>query len=100
VQVTETDAQVSPLTAVITYRNLSNHVSADTTSVVSATTVVAARENYTDEFRRQAVELYESSPGATVKGIAADLGVKRTTLRLGLDRLGIGTAPTAPEAQR
>ena len=50
-----------------------------------------ARKNYSDEFRRQAVELYESSPGATVKGIAADLGVERTTLRLWLDRLGTGT---------
>lgn len=50
-----------------------------------------AKAHYSDEFRRQAVELYESSPGATVKGIAADLGVERTTLRLWLDRLGTGT---------
>lgn len=50
-----------------------------------------ARKNYSDEFRRQAVELYESTPGATVKGIAADLGIERTTLRLWLDRLGTGT---------
>jgi len=55
-----------------------------------------ARKNYSDEFRRQAVELYESTPGATVKGIAADLGIERTTLRLWLDRLGIGTR-TAPD---
>jgi transposase len=50
-----------------------------------------ARKNYSDEFRRQAVELYESTPGATVKGIAADLGIERTTLRLWIDRLGSGT---------
>jgi len=27
-----------------------------------------ARKNYSDEFRRQAVDLYESSPGATLRG--------------------------------
>ncbi len=57
-----------------------------------------ARKNYSDEFRRQAVELYESTPGATVKGIAADLGIERTTLRLWLDRLGTGTRTTADGA--
>lgn len=40
-----------------------------------------ARKNYSDEFRRQAVELYESTPGATVRGIAEDLGIERGTLR-------------------
>ena len=39
-----------------------------------------ARKNYTDEFRRQAVDLYESAPGATLKGIAGDLGISRGTL--------------------
>ena len=34
-----------------------------------------ARKNYTDEFRRRAVDLYESTPDATLKGIAADLGI-------------------------
>ncbi len=52
-----------------------------------------ARKNYSDEFRRQAVDLYESTPGTTVRGIAADLGVERTTLALWLDNLGTGTAP-------
>ena len=56
-----------------------------------------ARKNYSDEFRRQAVELYESTPGATVSGIAEDLGIERNTLRLWLDRLGSGTK-TAPDA--
>ena len=54
-----------------------------------------ARKNYSDEFRRQAVELYESTPGATVKGIAADLGVERATLRWWLDKLGTGTRTDA-----
>ncbi len=40
-----------------------------------------ARKNYSDEFRRQAVDLHESTPGATVRSIAADLGIERRTLR-------------------
>jgi transposase len=40
-----------------------------------------ARKNYTDEFRRQAVDLYRSTPGATLRGIAADLGISRHTLQ-------------------
>jgi transposase len=40
-----------------------------------------ARKNYSDEFRRQAVDLYESTPGATVRGVADDLGIERGTLR-------------------
>ncbi len=39
-----------------------------------------ARKNYSEEFRRQAVDLYESTPGATLRGIAADLGIVRGTL--------------------
>ena len=40
-----------------------------------------ARKHYSDEFRRQAVDLYESTPAATVRGIAEDLGIERGTLR-------------------
>ena len=40
-----------------------------------------ARKTYSEEFRRQAVELYESTPGATYRGIAADLGITRNTLK-------------------
>ena len=40
-----------------------------------------ARKNYTEEFRRQAVDLYRSTPGATLRGIAADLGISRHTLQ-------------------
>ena len=49
-----------------------------------------ARKNYSEEFRRQAVDLYESTPGATLKGIAADLGVVRGTLRHWVDQYGTG----------
>src|SRR5215212_10234978 len=39
-----------------------------------------ARKTYSEEFRRQAVELYRSTPGATLRGIATDLGITRGTL--------------------
>ena len=39
-----------------------------------------ARKSYTDDFRRQAVDLYESTEGATLSGIAGDLGIARGTL--------------------
>ena len=41
-------------------------------------------------FRRQAVDLYESTPGATVRGIAEDLGIVRGTLRHWLEAYGTG----------
>jgi transposase len=47
-----------------------------------------ARKNYSEEFRRQAVDLYETTPGATLRGIAADLGVVRGTLRHWVDLYG------------
>ncbi|WP_155739926.1 transposase, partial [Rhodococcus rhodochrous] len=50
-----------------------------------------SRKNYSEEFRRQAVELYESTPGATIRGIAADLGVVRGTLTGWIDQYGTGT---------
>ena len=54
-----------------------------------------ARKNYSDEFRRQAVDLYESTPGATVRGIAEDLGIERGTLRHWLDQYGTGRKTAA-----
>ena len=54
-----------------------------------------ARKNYSDEFRRQAVDLYESTPGATVRNIADDLGVERGTLRHWLDLFGTGKKTAA-----
>lgn len=50
-----------------------------------------ARKHYTDEFRRQAVDLYESTPGATLRGIAGDLGIARGTLADWVAALGTGT---------
>jgi transposase len=53
-----------------------------------------ARKNYSEQFRRQAVDLYESTPGATLKGIAADLGVERATLKRWVDQYGMGKQTT------
>lgn len=41
-----------------------------------------AMKDYSDEFKADAVALYESTPGAIYKSIAADLGVNRATLSL------------------
>jgi len=54
-----------------------------------------ARKNYSEEFRRQAVDLYESTPGATVRGIADDLGIVRGTLRHWLEAYGTGKKTAA-----
>ena len=54
-----------------------------------------ARKNYSDEFRRQAVDLYESTAGSTVRGIADDLGVERGTLRHWLELYGTGKKTAA-----
>ena len=54
-----------------------------------------ARKNYSEEFRRQAVDLYESTPGATVRGIAEDLGIVRGTLRHWLEVYGTGKKTSA-----
>ena len=54
-----------------------------------------ARKHYSEEFRQQAVDLYESTPGATVRGIAEDLGIVRGTLRQWLDTHGTGKKTAA-----
>lgn len=54
-----------------------------------------ARKNYSEEFRRQAVDLYESTPGAAVRGIAEDLGIGRGTLRHWLEVYGTGKKTAA-----
>jgi transposase len=62
-----------------------------------------ARKNYSEEFRRQAVDLYESTPGASLQSIAADLGVERATLKRWVDLFGTGKKTAAdgtPTARR
>jgi transposase-like protein len=62
-----------------------------------------AMKDYSDEFKADAVALYESTPGATYKNIAADLGVNRATLREWVlrdhERRGITAAAAKPAAQ-
>ena len=48
-----------------------------------------ARKTYSEEFRRDAVELYRTTPGATVVGIAADLGIMDSTLSAWLRAAGV-----------
>ncbi|MGW0087144.1 IS3 family transposase [Streptomyces sp. NPDC003393] len=57
-----------------------------------------AMKDYSDEFKADAVALYESTPGATYKSIAADLGINRATLREWVlrDRGRRGVAAAAP----
>ncbi len=44
--------------------------------------ITMAQKFYSMEFRPQAVDLYETTPGATLKQIAGELGVSRGTLSL------------------
>jgi transposase len=53
-----------------------------------------ARKTYSEQFRRQAVDLYRSTPGATLRGIAADLGISRHTLNVWVRALDAGTTST------
>ena len=52
-----------------------------------------ARKTYSPEFRRQAVELYRSTPGATLRGIAGDLGINRHTLQVWVQELDPDPTP-------
>ncbi len=45
-----------------------------------------AMKDYSDEFKADAVALFESTPGATYKSIAVDLGINRNTLRTWVQR--------------
>ncbi|MGW0998326.1 transposase [Streptomyces sp. NPDC002523] len=67
-----------------------------------ARTPPMAMKDYSDEFKADAVALYESTPGATYKSIAADLGINRATLREWVlrDRARRGVDPAAPRAGR
>jgi len=56
-----------------------------------------ARKTYSEEFRRDAVELYRSSSGATVVGIAGDLGIMSSTLSAWLKAAGVAVrSPRRP----
>jgi transposase len=50
---------------------------------------IVARKTYSEEFRRDAVELYRTTQGATVVGIAGDLGIMDSTLSAWLKAAGV-----------
>ncbi|QFZ19585.1 transposase [Saccharothrix syringae] len=54
-------------------------------------------KHYPPEFRAEAVALYRSRPGATIKSVARDLGVNHETLRNWI-RLDDGQRTGAPAA--
>src|SRR3954447_17496168 len=56
-----------------------------------------ARKTYSEEFRGDAVELYRSTPGATVVGIAADLGIMDSTLSAWLKAAGVPVCAGTPD---
>ncbi|MFJ1958736.1 transposase [Streptomyces microflavus] len=62
-----------------------------------------ALKDYSDELKADAVALYESTPGATYKSIAADLGINRATLREWVlrdrERRGVTAAPARPASR-
>lgn len=45
-------------------------------------------KHFTIEFKQQAVRLYETTPGATISQIAADLGIGKSTLSVWLSKHG------------
>jgi transposase len=60
-----------------------------------------ARKTYSEEFRRDAVELYRSTPGATtVVGIAGDLRIMDTTLSAWLKAAGAPVRSRPPSFRR
>ncbi len=68
---------------------------------VDGSPVQMVMKHYPQEFRAEAVALYRSRPGTTIKSVAQDLGVNHGTLRnwIRLDdaqRTGAPTAASAP----
>ncbi|WLQ44705.1 transposase [Streptomyces laculatispora] len=50
-------------------------------------------KNYPPKFKADAVALYESRPEATIRSVAADLGINPETLRNWVRAAGGGGAP-------
>ncbi|WP_143758376.1 IS3 family transposase [Corynebacterium efficiens] len=53
-------------------------------------------KTYTEEFKRDAVALYENSPGASIQTIATDLGINRATLANWVKKYGTATPSETP----
>lgn len=52
-------------------------------------------KTYTEEFKRDAVALYENSPGTSIQTIATSLGINRATLHNWLKKYGTGVRAKA-----
>jgi len=51
------------------------------------------RKVYSDQFKRDAVAMYENDPQVSLNAAAAGLGINRSTLRVWVDKYGTGTKP-------
>lgn len=58
------------------------------------------RKVYSDQFKRDAVAMYENDPHLSLKAAAEDLGIYRTTLRTWVDTYGTGAKTTTPPVSR
>jgi|SRR5699024_1028101 len=56
-------------------------------------------KTYTEEFKRDAVTLYENSPEASIQTIATDLGINRATLHNWLKKYGTGARTKTSTAE-
>lgn len=50
-------------------------------------------KTYTEEFKRDAVALYENSDGTSIQKIANDLGINRMTLKNWITKYGANSTP-------
>lgn len=58
------------------------------------------RKVYSDQFKRDAVAMYENNPDVSLKVVSEDLGINRSTLRVWVDKYGTGTKTTNPTVMR
>ena len=59
------------------------------------------RRSFSEEFKRDAVAMYENDPDVSMSQVSKDLGINRATLRYWIDQFGTGkkTAPVAVEKE-
>ena len=59
------------------------------------------RRSFSEEFKRDAVAMYENDPDVSMNQVSKDLGINRATLRYWIDQFGTGkkTAPVAVEKE-
>ena len=57
-----------------------------------------ARNHYPEEFRRKAVDLFESDPTTTFRSLSTDLGVSRSALETWVAKYGTGARAPKPSA--